>query len=64
MDNSLIVTQVEKDKVQSIVDEINRRHNPSAFFHGIPVYVNDGVPKGEIWFGTDKEKVILKNVEG
>ena len=47
-----------------IVDEINRRHNPSAFFHGIPVYVNDGVPKGEIWFGTDKEKVILKNLKG
>ena len=53
-----------KGEPVEIVDEINRRHNPSAFFHGIPVYVNDGVPKDEIWFGTDKEKVILKNLKG
>jgi len=56
-------------KPEDMVKEINERHNPVAYYRGVPIFVRADIPKSEMWFvrqGTEKDPNpdILKRICG
>ena len=39
--------------------EFDSPFSPKAKFHGVPVFTNDEVPKGEVWFVLKGDKLTL-----